>query len=106
MLHGAPMGTYSKSSGAKADEFPTVRTICGKSVVDDFRLRRIVELCFDVAVAQDAVDFGYVQVAILECDAVGVVQAAGESDDAPLLCGRHLRRAVRTRGAAGAGADE
>lgn len=58
-----------------------MRSIRGKSVVDDFRLWRVVELCFDVAIAQDAVDFGYVQVAVLEGDAVGVVHAAGEEDD-------------------------
>ena len=37
-------GYVQQVVGAKADEFPAVRTICGESVVDDFRLRRVVEL--------------------------------------------------------------
>ena len=49
MLHGAPTGTYSKPSGAKADELPAVGAVCRESVVDDLRLRRVVEVCFDVA---------------------------------------------------------
>lgn len=82
-----------------------MRSIRGESVIDDFRLWRVVELCFDVAIAQDAVDFGYVQVAIFDGDAVGVVQAAGEDDDA--LCfvvAVFVAQCVHA--ATGAGADE
>ena len=91
--------------GAKADEFPAVGAICGEIVVDDFGLRRIVDLCFDIAVAQDAVDFGYVQVAIFNGDAVGVVQAAGEDDDVLcLVVAVFVAQCVHAT--AGAGADK
>ena len=79
--------------------------ICGESVVDDLRLRRVVELCFDVAIAQDAADFGYVQVAVLEGDAIGVIQAAGE-DDNPLCLVVAIFVAQCVHAAAGTGADK
>ena len=79
--------------------------ICWESVVDDLRLRRVVEVRFDVAIAQDAADFGYVQVAVLEGDAVGSVQTAGEDDDAlGLVIAVFVAQCVHA--AAGPGADE
>ena len=82
-----------------------MRSIRGESVVDDFRLRRVVELCFDIGIAQDAVDFGYVQVAIFNGDAVGVIQTAGEDDD-PLCFVVAVFVAQCVHAAAGASADK
>ena len=82
-----------------------MRSIRGESVIDDFRLWWIVELCFDVSVAQDAVDFGYVQVAIFDGDAVGIIQTAGEDDD-PLCTMVAVFVAQCVHAAAGTGADE
>ena len=56
-------------------------------------------------IAQDAADFGYIQVAVLEGDAVGSVQTAGEDDDSLCLVVA-VFVAQRVQATAGSGADE
>ena len=66
------------SVGAEGDELPAVRPVGRELVVDHHRFGRRLEVRLDVVVAQDAVDFRDVEIAVAEGDAVRHVEAAVE----------------------------
>src|SRR5216684_4705630 len=60
------------------DEFPAMRLVIGELVVDDDRLRRIVEIVLDLLELRDPGAFGDVERAVVEGEAVGPIQAGGK----------------------------
>ena len=54
-------------------KFPPMRRIARQIVIDGGRLRRVVELVGDIVDLRDLVDFGDIERAVVESDAVGRV---------------------------------
>src|SRR5262249_35019366 len=67
--------------GPYGQEFPAVRSIARQVVVDDRRLRRVVELIGDPVDLRNLVDLGDVKRAVVEGEAVRRVETAGDRLD-------------------------
>ena len=70
--------------GADADELPAVGLVLRQIVVDHRRLRRTVEIVLDLVDLGDLREFGDVERAVLEGEAVGAMQARGDRLDLAL----------------------
>src|SRR5664280_2371411 len=66
------------------DELPAVGFVLGQIVVDDSRLRRTVEIIFDLVDLGDLREFGDVERAVAERDAIGPIKARGKNLDRSL----------------------
>jgi len=70
--------------GPDGDELPAMGFILGQIVVNDHRLRRVVEIVLDLLDLGDLGELGDIQRAILERDAVRPIEARSDDLDRPL----------------------
>src|SRR5574337_1160774 len=61
--------------GTEANELPAMMAIPGKAVVHYHGRRRVLQVSLDIVVPQDPVYLGYVERAVVKCDAIRHIQA-------------------------------
>ena len=66
------------------DELPAMGFVLWKLVIDHDRLRRAVQIVLDLFDLGDLRQFGDIERAVLECDAVRTIEARGDDLDRPL----------------------